>query len=121
MPRFVVGLIILGLPASLLVVRLSLERRKERAEPAWADLPRHAAEVFVISYALWWAAFVLTSITQPFDWVVELLVAGPFLGVLLSILGLMLSFFARSKEKRKLATANAMFLLLSILSVIPPN
>jgi hypothetical protein len=121
MLRFVVGLIILGLPASLLVLRLSLDRRKERTEPAWSDLPRHAAEVFVISYALWWGAFGLTSITRPFDWVLGLLVAGPFLGMLQSTLGLILSFFAREQEKKKLATANAMFLLLSVLSIIPPN
>ena len=121
MLRFMLGLMILGLPASLLVLHLSLDRRKDPAESAWSDLPRRAAMTFVISYSLWWAAFGLTSIMRPLDWVVGLLVAGPFMGMLLSALGFVLSFFAREKEKKKLLLANAMFLLLSVSSVIPPN
>jgi hypothetical protein len=68
------------------------------------------------------AAFGLTLLmTRPLDGVVGLLVAGPFWGMLLSVLGIVLSFFAPEKEKKKLLLANAMFLLLSVLSVVPPN
>jgi cytochrome c oxidase assembly factor CtaG len=122
MLRFVLGLMILGLPASLLVLRLSLDRRKDSAESAWSDLPRRASITFAISYSLWWAAFGLTLLmTRPLDGVVGVLVTGPFMGMLLSALGFVLSFFPREKEKKKLLLANAMFLLLSVLSVVPPN
>ncbi len=111
----------LGLPAGFLVVRLAMDRRKEHVASTWSDMSRRAAVTLVVFYALWCAAFGLASIERPPDWLVGLLVAGPFLGMLLSALGFMLSFFAREIEKRKLLVANAMFLLLSVLSIISPN
>jgi hypothetical protein len=122
MLRFLLGLMILGLPVSLLALRLSLDRRKDSTKSAWSGLPRHVSITFAIFYSLWWAAFGLTLfMTRPLDGVVGLLVTGPFWGMLLSVLGFVLSFFAPEKEKKKLLLANAMFPLLSVLSVVPPN
>ena len=121
MLRFVIGLVLLGLPGSALVVRLWILRRKDRSESNWTDIPRQAAVTLASTYALWWLDLLLFAHYPGLGWPAGFALAWPLFAMLLAVLGLLLSSFARNDEKLTLRIANVLFFMLAFSSIIAPN
>lgn len=121
MSRFIIGLVLFGLPALVLVLRLWCERRKDRSMSGWSDIPRQIAVFVSASWLLWWIGLALNLLHPWPQWTGGVFLAWPLFGLLLSLTNLVLSFFAPRGEKAILCIANLLFLCLSVTSLIYPN
>jgi hypothetical protein len=121
MSRFVIGLLLFGLPASALTLRLWIERRKDSDESTWSDIPRQIAVFVNASWLLCWIGLALNLLHPWPQWTGGFFLAWPLFGLLLSVINLVLSFFAGRGEKVILCIANFLFLCLSVSSMIYPN
>jgi hypothetical protein len=119
--KFVLPFFLFALPSFLVILKLWLERRRQPGTSDWSDLPRQASILFLLSYIFWCSIIVLNRFGHGWDWMTGFAVAWPLLGILLSLFGCVLSFWARNGEKAKLLLANVLFLALSLSSIIAPS
>jgi hypothetical protein len=119
--KLVLPLVLFALPSFLLVLRLWLDRKRQPVKSGWSDLPRQLAILFLASYIFWWMNLGLARLNPRLDWTTGFVVAWPLLGIVASLLGCGLAFFAREGEKGKLFLANILFFALSLSSIIAPN
>jgi len=119
--KLLLPLFFFALPAIFIVLRLWLDRRRRAAHSDWSDLPRQFAIFFIATYVIWWASVALTQIFPALNWTTGIAVLWPLLGIVMSIVGCGIAFFAREGEKSRLFVANILFLGLSVSSIVAPN
>jgi drug/metabolite transporter (DMT)-like permease len=101
-----------ALPALVLLAQ-DWRNRSTRPSPVpsaawWIGL------ALVVSYFCWF-------LNVTFEWSVGLMIAWPLFGMVLALLGCGLSFFADGENRPKLLIANALLLVLGLLSIVAPN
>jgi hypothetical protein len=105
--------ILLGIPAVLLLSKVW--RSHNRANGRWStNAALWTGMLFTVTYLSW-----IVNVT--FEWSAFAMVLWPLCGAVLSVVGFVLGLFSDRDQRLRLIGANALFLVISLFSIVVPN
>jgi hypothetical protein len=112
--RTVIVAIAFAAPSMLLLLKVWRNRSAKPDITPKMPFAIKTGIVFLITYVAWF-------LNVTFEKSVMFMVAWPLFGILLAILGCVLSLMIKGDDRKMLFIANALLLILALASIIAPN